>query len=70
MPTKAQPGVLTPTDFSSPAFLPMGRLERRLRKMRFHMIDSSQLVSLQRTETKLLAHTPFRELLNTPFRAT
>ena len=34
----------------------MGRLERRLQKMRFHMIDSSQLASLQRTETKLLAH--------------
>ena len=51
------------TEFSSPTFLTMGRLERRLQKMRFHMIDSSQLVSLQRTETKLLAHTPFLELL-------
>jgi NTE family protein len=31
--------------------------------MRFHMIDSSQLESLQRTDTKLLAHGPFLELL-------
>ena len=31
--------------------------------MRFHMIDASELVSLQRTETKLLAHGPFLELL-------
>ena len=31
--------------------------------MRFHMIDTSQLASLQRTETKLLAHGPFLELL-------
>jgi NTE family protein len=31
--------------------------------MRFHMIDSSQLPSLARTETKLLAHSPFLELL-------
>lgn len=51
------------TEFSSPAFLTMGRLERRLQKMRFHMIDSSQLASLERTDTKLLAHGPFLELL-------
>ena len=50
-------------DFSRPAFPTLGRLERRLQKMRFHMIDSSRLVSLQRTETKLLAHGPFLELL-------
>ena len=50
-------------EFSSPTFLTMGRLERRLQRMRFHMIDSSQLVSLQRTETKLLAHGPFLEML-------
>jgi NTE family protein len=49
--------------FSSPTFLTWGRLERRLQNMRFHMIDTSQLVSLQRTDTKLLAHTPFLELL-------
>lgn len=51
------------TEFSSAVFLTMGRLERRLHKMRFHMIDSSNVVSLQRTETKLLAHGPFLELL-------
>ncbi|MFC5519959.1 patatin-like phospholipase family protein [Polaromonas jejuensis] len=51
------------TEFSSPTFLSWGRLERRLQKMRFHMIDASQLSSLERTETKLLAHSPFLELL-------
>ena len=51
------------TEFASPSFVTMGRLERRLQKMRFHMIDSSQLRSLQRTETQLLAHGPFLELL-------
>lgn len=51
------------TEFSSPTFLTMGRLERRLQKMRFHMIDASHLESLQRTETKLLAHGPFLEVL-------
>lgn len=50
-------------DYVSPGFLTMGRLERRLQKMRFHMIDSSQLASLQRTDTKLLAHPPFLERL-------
>ena len=50
-------------EYSSPGFLTMGRLERRLQKMRFHMIDSSQLASLQRTDTKLLAHPPFLERL-------
>jgi NTE family protein len=51
------------TEFSSPTFVTMGRLERRLQKMRFHMIDSNDVASLQRTDTKLLAHTPFLEAL-------
>jgi NTE family protein len=51
------------TEFSSPTFLTLGRLERRLHGMRFHMIDSSNVASLQRTETKLLAHGPFLEML-------
>ncbi len=50
-------------EFSSPGFMTMGRLERRLQKLRFHMIDSSRVASLQRSETKLLAHAPFLELL-------
>ena len=51
------------TDYSNLAFLTLGRLERRLQRMRFHMIDSSRLASLQRTETKALAHRPVLELL-------
>ena len=50
-------------EFSSPTFLALGRLERRLQNMRFDMIDSSELASLERTETKLLAHGSFLELL-------
>lgn len=57
------------TAFSSPTFMTWGRLERRLQAMRFHMIDSSQLLSLQRTETKLLAHGPFLDLLRDQGRA-
>lgn len=51
------------TAFAGPSFLTMGRLERRLHKLRFHMVDSSGLASLQRSETKLLAHAPFLERL-------
>jgi NTE family protein len=51
------------TEFSSGRSFSSGKLERRLQDMRFHMIDSSHLVSLQRNETKLLAHGPFLELL-------
>jgi NTE family protein len=51
------------TAFSSPRFLTLGRLERRLQQMRFHMIDSNELASLQRTDTKMLAHGPFLERL-------
>lgn len=50
-------------EFSASALLPLGRLERRLRKMRFHMVDASQLTSMLRAETRLLAHGPFLDLL-------
>jgi NTE family protein len=50
-------------EFAIPSLLTMGRLERRLQGMRFHMIDSSKLASLQRTETQMLAYGPFLEML-------
>ena len=50
-------------EFSGPSFLTMGRLERRLQSMRFHMIDSGNVAGLQRTETQLLAYGPFLEML-------
>ena len=51
-------------EFSSLTFLTMGRLERKLQAVRFHMIDAGHLTTLQRTETKLLAHAPFLALLH------
>jgi NTE family protein len=57
------------TEFAGPTFLVRGRLERRLRAMRFHMIDIRSESSLQRTETKLIAHPPFLELLRDRGRA-
>jgi NTE family protein len=52
------------SDFSGPAFVTAGRLERRLQKMRFHMIDSTTVTMLKRTETQLIAHAPFLEYLH------
>jgi len=51
----ARPGLL--------ARLSAGRLDQRLRQMRFHLIDASDLGSLQRTETKMLAYGPFLDRL-------
>ncbi|WP_394787622.1 patatin-like phospholipase family protein [Rhodoferax sp.] len=51
------------TAFAQRPFIRWGRLERRLHAMRFHMVDSSGLVNLERSDTKLLAHGPFLELL-------
>lgn len=47
------------TRYARPSFITRGRLERRLQRLRFHMIDASDLPSLQRTDTKLLAYGPF-----------
>jgi NTE family protein len=49
--------------YTPPSFLTRGRLERRLQTTHFHMIDSSDLASLRRTETKLLAYGPFLQRL-------
>ena len=51
------------TEYSSPTFMTWGRLERRLQKTRFHMIDSNEVASLQRSDTKMLAYGPFLKLL-------
>jgi NTE family protein len=51
------------TAHAGSSLLSFGRLERRLRQMRFHMIDNSGVPVLQRTETQLLAHGPFLERL-------
>ncbi|MFN7444477.1 MAG: patatin-like phospholipase family protein [Curvibacter sp.] len=49
------------TEFSAPTL--GGRLENRLREMRFHMIGGSELESLARSDSKLLPHTPFLQRL-------
>ena len=51
-------------EFSSPTFVARGRLERKLQTVRFHIIEGGHFTSLQRGETKLLAHGPFLELLH------
>lgn len=51
------------TEFSGTGQLAKGWLEQRLHDMRFHMIDVNELTSLERSDTKVLTHTPFLELL-------
>ncbi len=48
-------------DFSAPTL--GGRLENRLREMRFHMIGGSELESLARSDSKLIPHAPFLQRL-------
>lgn len=55
-------------DQSRPALLNLGRLERRLQKLRFHMVDTGGVASLHRTDTKLLAHAPFLDMLKSQGR--
>jgi NTE family protein len=50
-------------EFAGTGKLEKGWLEQRLHSMRFHMIDVNELASLERSDTKALAHTPFLELL-------
>lgn len=51
-------------EFSGTWLRPKGRLERRLQELRFHMIDASRLDTLLRSDTKLLAHGPFFDMLH------
>lgn len=51
------------TEFAGTSGLGRGRLEQRLLDMHFHMIDTSELESLSRSDTKLLAHAPFLQQL-------
>lgn len=50
------------TGFAAPAL--GGRLEQRLRAMRFHMIGGSERESLARSDSKLLPHAPFLQHLH------
>ncbi|WP_157271764.1 patatin-like phospholipase family protein [Azohydromonas aeria] len=50
--------------FAGPSFAQRGPLERKLRTMRFHMIEPGQCASMQRPETRLLTHMPYLRLLH------
>jgi NTE family protein len=45
------------------SWLPLGALERRLRRMRFHLIYAHDQLGALASETKLIAHLPFLERL-------
>jgi NTE family protein len=45
------------------SWLPLGMLERRLRRTRFHLVDADDALGALASETKLIAHLPFLERL-------
>ncbi|HET9645406.1 MAG TPA: patatin-like phospholipase family protein [Burkholderiaceae bacterium] len=45
------------------SWLLMGKLERRIGRMNFHLIEAQDLLGALRTETKLIAHLPFLQRL-------
>ena len=50
-------------DYVGKSFFPIGRLERRLVRLNFHVIDAQQQMHEFKTETKLAANLAFFELL-------
>ena len=57
------------TEQSGQALFPLGRLERRLRRMNFHLIEAEALVSQLAADSKLNAHLPFITMLHDLGRA-
>jgi NTE family protein len=51
------------TEESEQALFPMGRLERRLQQMNFHLIEAEELMSQLTVDSKLNAHLPFITML-------
>ncbi|HEX6828806.1 MAG TPA: patatin-like phospholipase family protein [Burkholderiales bacterium] len=47
----------------------IGRLERRLRRLKFHLVEAEELMSQLSTESKLSAHLPFITMLRDQGRA-
>jgi NTE family protein len=51
------------TEESEQALFPIGRLERRLQQMNFHLIEAEELMSQLTVDSKLNAHLPFITML-------
>ena len=50
-------------EYAGESFFPVGRLERRLVRLNFHVIDAQEQMHEFKTETKLAANMGFFELL-------
>ena len=57
------------TEHSERALFPLGRLERRLRQMNYHLIEAEDLMSQLTAESKLNAQLPFITMLREHGRA-
>jgi NTE family protein len=56
-------------EFAGNSLLPLGRLERRLQRLRFHLIDAEHHMASLPYTSKLAAHLPFFETLRDMGRA-
>ncbi|ATE61123.1 patatin-like phospholipase family protein [Thauera sinica] len=56
-------------EYASRSLLPLGRLERRLKRVHFHLIAADELLSQLATETKLTTSLAFLEMLRERGRA-
>ncbi len=50
-------------EFAGRTLVPLGRLERRLLRMKFHLVEAEELMSQLASETKLATSLPFLEML-------
>jgi len=56
-------------EFAARTVIPLGRLERRFRRMNFHLVEAEELMSQLASETKLATSLPFLEMLRDQGRA-
>ena len=56
-------------EFAGRTLIPVGRLERRYRRMNFHLVEAEELMSQLASETKLATSLPFLEMLRDQGRA-
>jgi len=55
--------ILQAREYAAASLLPLGRLERRLQRLRFHLIDATRDMRTLPYESKMTAHLPFLETL-------
>jgi len=61
--------IMQAREYAAASLVPLGRLERRLQRLRFHLIDATRDMRSLPYESKMTAHMPFLETLRDMGRA-